>query len=393
MRLYSKQSHSNGSPPFGNMMVAVVALGVLGCGSASLVKTPTDGGAGVGGGAAGRGGVGGGGGTGGRDAGGGAGGPNPGTTDGGADACAAGACLPSAFVNGPCVSALPNAYTTAIVFGLGSDAKIHEESNGGTGWGSWVTLSLDTTVLDVHSDLDCGSDGGGTIHLVATGANPLGAILHATGTGTSFSAFVRELPSVTSSTPGAAIAFDPFTYNYVIGALGPVLDNVSNGVATTLTPITDLVNTLIGPIDVADLPGDFGLQILAAFDNSGQLAAYGNLQPSSEPAYWAAPVLIEPPKGTSFTFSPTVCGDDGLRATQLVHIVAVASGQVWDTWTSSFGNTFSAWERIGTQGASAPDCTMMGDETVHVVTLSSAGHILDIYGSPGSWATTDLGTF
>ena len=229
--------------------------------------------------------------------------------------------------------------------------------------------------------------------MVATGANPLGAILHATGTGNNFSAFVRELPSVTSSLPGAAIAFHPSGYDYVIGALGPVLENVSNGVSTPLTPITNLVNTLASPVDVADLPGAFGLEILAAFDNSGQLAAYGNIQPSSEPAYWTTPVLIAPPNGTSFTFSPAVCGDAGLRATQLVHIVAVASGQVWDTWTSSFGNTFSAWERIGTQGASAPDCTMMGDESVHVVTLSAAGHILDIYGSPGSWATTDLGTF
>jgi hypothetical protein len=36
---------------------------------------------------------------------------------------------------------------------------------------------------------------------------------------------------------------------------------------------------------------------------------------------------------------------------------------------------------------------MMGDESVHVVVLNSAGHILDINGSPGSWTTTDLGTF
>jgi hypothetical protein len=390
MRLNSKSSHSIWWPSFGNMVIALLAVG---CGSASLVKAPNDGGAGVGGGAAGRGGMGGGGSSGERGGIGGAGGQNSITTDGSADACATGACVPSAFIGGPCVTASPNAYTTAIVFGRGSDAKIHEQTNGGTGWGSWVTLALDATVLDLHSDLDCGSDGGGAVHLVATGANPLGAILHATGTGNNFSAFVRELPSVTSSLPGAAIAFHPSGYDYVIGALGPVLENVSNGVSTPLTPITNLVNTLTSPVDVADLPGAFGLEILAAFDNSGQLAAYGNIQPSSEPAYWTTPVLIAPPNGTSFTFSPAVCGDAGLRATQLVHIVAVASGQVWDTWTSSFGNTFSAWERIGTQGASAPDCTMMGDESVHVVTLSAAGHILDIYGSPGSWATTDLGTF
>lgn len=310
--------------------------------------------------------------------------------------CLTGSCVASAFTGGPCVTALPNDYTTAIVFGRGNDVKIHQRTNDGASWSSWTPLSLDTSVLDVRSDLDCGSDSSGTIHLVATGSNPLGAFMHATGSGTAFNAFIREFPSQTFSTPGAAIAVygDSDLLIGASGASGLALDNVSNGVDTPITPITNQVNPLTSAIDVAHL-FQGGLEIVAAFDNSGQLATYGYVFPSSEPRFWGPPHLIEPPDGTSFSFSPTVCGDDGLMGDTVVHVVAVASGQVWDTWTLDWdsGTAFSAWERIGTQGASAPDCTMMGDESVHVVTLNNAGHILDIYGSPGSWATTDLGTF
>jgi hypothetical protein len=410
-------------------VLALIVFGALGCGSASLVKVPSDGGAGVGGST--------GSGTGGQGAVGGGAGHNPSGADGGAadrahsldagcsdDAgtcggyscaspsscgssctansgcvsgytCVTGGCVASAFSSGPCVTVLPdvypNAYTTAVVFGRGNDVKIHEKANAnGTGWGAWAALSLDATVLDVRSDLDCGADSSDAIHLVATGANPLGAFMHATGSGATFNPFVREFPSQTFTTPGAAIAFGPSS-SYIIGAFGPIVDQVSNGTYTQLTPITNLVNPLVSAVDLAYIGG---LRLLVAFDNSGQLATYGNYFATSAPPSWESPELIEPPNGTSFTFSPSVCGDDGLMADTVVHVVAVASGQVWDTWTSGWGSTeFSAWERIGTQGASAPDCTIMGDETVHVVTLSDAGHILDIYGSPGSWTTTDLGTF
>ena len=125
--------------------------------------------------------------------------------------CVTGSCVASAFVNGPCVTVLPDvypsAYTTAVVFGRGNDSKIHEKTNSsGAGWGAWAALSLDATVLDIRSDLDCGADSSDAIHLVATGTNPLGAFMHATGSGTTFNAFGREFPTLTFTTPGAAIA-------------------------------------------------------------------------------------------------------------------------------------------------------------------------------------------
>jgi hypothetical protein len=300
----------------------------------------------------------------------------------------------STFVSGPCIAALPSSYSTVVAFALGSDHKIHEQSNGGTGWASWVTVSsLDASAIDFHSDLDCSSDVGGILHIVATGSSPLGAVMHAFGSGTSFNPFVREFPSYTFSTPGAAIAFLPFGSDYVLGAFGPepVLEDVSSdGTTTTLTPITTLGSPLTTAVDVAYVGGSFGQRLLAGYDSSGKMSAYVNYLPGSEPSYWSTVVQMQPPSGTTFNFSPTICGDAGLTATQRIHIIAVANGQVWDTYSDS---SYSGWERIGTQAASAPDCALMGDQTVHVVTLSNAGHILDIYGSPGSWTTTDLGTF
>ena len=86
---------------------------------------------------------------------------------------------------------------------------------------------------------------------------------------------------------------------------------MSNGLGTAITPITTQVNPLTSAVDVTELPQG-GLEIVAAFDNTGQLATYGYFFPTSEPRYWGSPVLIEPPNGTTFSFSPTICGDDGL---------------------------------------------------------------------------------
>ena len=220
---------------------------------------------------------------------------------------------------------------------------------------------------------------------------PPGAVIHTFGSGTSFNPFTREFPAQTFATPGAAIAFLPFNYGYVLGAFGPAFEDVSSGgTATTLTPITTLGSPLATAVDVAYVGGSFAQRLLAAFDNSGKLSVYVNYLPGSAPPYWATVVQLQPPSGTVFNFSPSICGDAGLTATQRIHLVAVADGELWDTYSDS---SYSTWERIGTQAASAPDCALMGDQTVHVVTLNNAGHVLDIYGSPGSWTTTDLGTF
>jgi len=307
--------------------------------------------------------------------------------------CSGGICAASAFATGPCVTT-PD-FTTALVFGRGNDVKIHQRSNSGTSWGAWVTLSLDASVLDARSDLDCSANSDVT-HLVATGSNPLGAFMHATGSGTAFNAFFRELAPETFS-PGASVKAYPQGNNYVIGALdvNAVYYDVYNGTYTQVTPVTTRVNTFgAATIDISQQAGGGGAaRLVAAFDSSGMLDIYTNYI-SSAPAMWVAPVVLTPPSGTTYGFSPTICVDTTAMGTSLVHVAVVAGGQVWDSWTSDVNsNAFSAWERIGTQAASAPDCSMMGDGSVHVVVLSSAGHILDLHGSPGTWTSTDLGTF
>jgi hypothetical protein len=51
-------------------------------------------------------------------------------------------------------------------------------------------------------------------------------------------------------------------------------------------------------------------------------------------------------------------------------------------------------EQMGnTDVVSSPDCTVTSDSTVHVVALTGAGTIIDVHGTGGSWAATDLGVY
>jgi hypothetical protein len=308
--------------------------------------------------------------------------------------CSAGSCVAHAFTTGPCVTT-PD-FNTAVVFAVGNDVKIHQVSSSGTSWGSWVSLSLDATVLDARSDLDCSANMDIT-HLVATGSNPVGAFMHATGAGTAFNAFVREFPAETFS-PGASIKAYPAGNNFVMGALdvNAVFDDDYGGTLTAITPVTTRVNPFANAaIDVSQqVGGGSSLRLIASFDSTGALQVYGNYY-SSAGAMWVAPDTLQPPSGTTFSYSPTICVDTGAMGGNLIHVAAVAGGQVWDAYTTNYGaSPFTAWQKIGTQAGSAPDCAMMGDESVHVVLLSGAGHLLDIHGTGGgSWTTTDLGAY
>ena len=310
--------------------------------------------------------------------------------------CIGGSCVASAFRNGPCVVA-PD-YFTATVFALGNDGRIHQKSAPSGTWGSWVTLSVDASVLDTRSDLDCAANSSVT-HITATGSSPLGAFMHATGSGTTFNAFTRELSGQIFSVPGASVWQYPSGNNYIIGAMdaNPIVYDVYNGTYTEIDPITNRVNLWASStIDVAQQAGGGGAaRIVAGFDDTGLLGIYTNYI-STAPMYWySPPVLLSPPSGTTFQYSPTICVDTGYMGGYQFHAAAVAgNGQVWHTWVNTLNSdTFPGWEKIGTGAAASVDCTMLGDESVHVVTLNGAGHVLDIHGTPGSWTTTDLGSF
>jgi hypothetical protein len=85
------------------------------------------------------------------------------------------------------------------VFARANDGHIYRRLHDGSSWGNWRNLSgVDGTKIDARSDLDCSSTGT-SVHLVATGLNPIGAFLHTFGTGTIYNPFFQEFPSVHSA--------------------------------------------------------------------------------------------------------------------------------------------------------------------------------------------------
>src|SRR6185312_1879162 len=290
-------------------------------------------------------------------------------------ACSSSMCSPSSFRTGPCVTT-PDA-TTTVVFALGSDEKIHQKSaSNGTTFGSWTTLSLDASVLDARSDLDCSANGDVT-HITATGSNPVGAFMHATGSGSTFNPFFRELTTETFSPPGASIKAYPQGNSYLIGAVDALPNpyDVQGSTYTSLQPISTYTTDIRSAIDVGDQSfGGGAVRIVVGLDSSGKFDVYNN-QIDSGGARWFDPIILSPPSGTTFQYSPTVC-------------------VVYDAYDpSGSGGPFTSWEKAGTGAASAVDCTMLGDGTIHIVTLNSAGHVLDVHGKPGAWTTSDLGVF
>jgi hypothetical protein len=398
-------------------LTAAVAAGMAGaCGSAMLRP---DGGGGTGGSTAGSGGGRGGAtsGTGGATAGtggatGGAGGATGGATagtggaiggtGGGAGAGTAGTGgsgtggTAPMFVGGPC--AVTPDLTAVEVFARSSEGRLLRRAYDGSNWGSWANLpALSGSMIDARSDLDC-SSAGGTVHLVATGLNPVGALLHAFGSGTTYNPFVRELASL-SVAPGPSIAVAS-DIQYFLGALGigatfPVLYEIGTDTASPreITPITTQTDSFRSGPDIAIQPaGGSGLRYFAAFDTAGVLAINYNVI-NSGGASWAQPVKLSPPLGT-FSFSPAICTENGGFGVSSVNVVAVAGGRLWYARTSSITSPFSSWTMIAMEAASSPDCVVAGGpgSIVHVVTLSAAGTVLDINGKGTSWVATDLGS-
>jgi hypothetical protein len=288
----------------------------------------------------------------------------------------------------------PDFGTTAVAYGMGNDGKIHEASNGGS-WSKWTTLSLDASGLDARSDLDCSGNSSVT-HIVATGSSPIGAFLHAEGAGTTFNPFFRELTSETFTPPGASVQAYPNGNNYEIGALdaNPIYYDIANGMSTQVFSVVAVLNSAIDISMQACCGG--ALRLIVGFDNVGMLELLPNYISSAGPMPSPA-ATFSAPSGTTYSYSPSVCVDTGAMGGSDIHVVAVAGGKVYDRWASNFNgmsSSFTAWQQIGTGAASAPDCAMMSDESVHVVVLNSAGHVLDIHGTgSASWTTTDLGAF
>jgi hypothetical protein len=311
---------------------------------------------------------------------------NGGSTGGGG---AGGAGL--TFVGGPCT--ITPDLTKVEVFARSSDRKIYRRAFDGTNWGNWSTLSgVDATVIDARSDLDC-SARSSTVHIVASGLSPVGALMHAFGSGTAFNPFVRELTTATFD-PSPSIASTGDT-TFTLGAVAstwPAVFEVNNAaIPEEITPIATYTGSFRSSPDIALQPlGGSGLTYFAAFDDTS-LAIYYRII-NSGGSHWADPVKLSPPTGT-FAFAPTICTENNGVGVVSVNVAGVAEGKLWYARTPSISTAFSSWTQIAADVASSPDCTIAGatNSIVHIVALSTGGAVLDINGNGTSWVVTDLG--
>jgi hypothetical protein len=127
--------------------------------------------------------------------------------------CASQKCTTHKFLGGPCVVTMDVTSTASAIYSRGDDGHIYYNAYTPGGQAGWTAVSgLDATAIASTSDLDCGSNGSATtVQIVALGAMPLGTVLHASGTGSSFSAFgalglSNQSPSVMGNGgPGVAL--------------------------------------------------------------------------------------------------------------------------------------------------------------------------------------------
>jgi len=294
------------------------------------------------------------------------------------------------FVGGPCATAIDQ--STIEIFAHGSDHNIYRRPFSSGVFGPWQALiGLDGSQIDARSDLDCAGQPTAT-RVAGTGMN--GEFLEAIGLGTSFNPLTRQFPS-TSFDPSCSVATIPYTsYAWLagIGASGIRLNELNGSTATDLPrPQSDQASA--PDLAALALVGQYSVYV-AAFNTAKQLAVDEYLASSSSTS-WQPPVVLAPPMAKAFEFSPTICADSGEgggNGAHKKHLAAVAGSTLWYAEGDGRPLTFSAWEQIDTGVTSAPDCTVLNDSTVHVVSLRSGGNVVDVFGSAGSWQKQDLGT-
>jgi len=298
------------------------------------------------------------------------------------------------FVGGPCIVSIPGSMSVEV-FARASNGAILRRAFDGRTWNGWVALgALDGSRIDARSDLDCAASVD-TIHVVASGLNPVGALEHAFGFGISYNQFSREFGTRTAAqSPSVALLSNNALYFGWAGATQlPGLVYLETGSSPLdRTPITLLTNDLIS---AADISLQSNAVYFAAFDSDGKLAVYRH-NTYSGGAMWIDAAKIDSPG--IFTFSPTICAESGLSGAYSVNVAAVTGHDLWFATTGRAPGwpQFSTWTKIGVDVASSPDCVVLRenpglDPIIHVAILSSRGTAIDLVGDGMSWVTTDLG--
>jgi hypothetical protein len=258
-------------------------------------------------------------------------------------------------------------------------------------------MQLHASMVSDTSDLDC-SGIAPVIQIAALSGMPLGNVLLSTGDGAVFSQFSTIWAGNYTYTLSPSI-FTGGSSRYSIVETKPVQTGVTTGVVwisysdgtTTdaepppaFTPVS-----LVSGTDVS-APPRTSIIAIVAFDENGRLEAL-NTYPGVP--YWNGPSFFEPPPGYSFQYSPSICdATTNPSSSGLGHLVAVAGDRIWHTQNSPTG--WGGWEKMSdTPVASAPDCTVTWDDTVHVVALTATGSVLHAWGAPGNFSANDLGTY
>ena len=308
-----------------------------------------------------------------------------GGADGGRDAGPA-----NQFRGGPCIATTDGA--ALEILARGTDSRIHRSTGAG-----WEALTgLDTSVIDVRSDLDCAGSPS-TVHLVALGTSPAGAFLHARGLGATYNAWEQEYPSAQlTSTPSIAAfpGFDAsYFYGYVLTGFPQAAHYNPSGGSTDVSP--PLAGRVTSAPDLwMTVQPRQNLSLFAAFNADGELTVGVHDNNAFNPPMWHEST-VPAPSARSFEHSPSVCALADATTALSAHLFVVASGQIYHAVGGvPFPVSFSTWELVASNVVrSAPDCTVTADGQAHVVALSAAGTVLLFEGNTGSWAMQDLGLF
>jgi hypothetical protein len=276
-------------------------------------------------------------------------------------------------------------------------SHIYRRPIGGVEPSKWSAIpELDVSLVDNRSDLDCMHDGS-AIHVVASGANPLGAVLHATGTQTTYNPFQRELGTTTVE-PSPAIWTVNRNYVTIAGTITTwiLAGQISAGEFTQWPAPSGRV---VSSPDIAfRAEGGSGCTQFAAFEHPYALTVQTYIQSSAPARWYDVEFSVPAPSRSPFVFNPTICAGEYQGWNTTFMVAVTEDHRLWFRSASGLKveSLSPEWVKIGDEANSSPECvvTNFGSD-VYVVVRSTRNTILLYKGSGrgANWLTSDLGVY
>jgi hypothetical protein len=274
---------------------------------------------------------------------------------------------------------------------------IYRRPVGGSERSEWSALpDLDVAQVDNRSDLDCMHDGT-AIHVVASGANPLGSVLHATGMQTTYNAFQRELGTTTVE-PSPAIWTVNRDYVTLAGTISTWLfaGQTSFGTFTQWDPPSGRIGS--SPDIAVRAEGGSGCTLLAAFDEANLFTVQTYIQ-SSAPARWFDVAFsIPPPYPAKFAFNPSICAGEFQGRNTTFFAAVTQDHKLWFRSASGLRpETLSAdWVEISKNADSSPECVVTNFGADVYIVVRSTKNTIELHKGSGrgaNWLSADLGAY